>query len=52
LGVSRGAEEQTDLPLQQIARRCGFGTPESLRRGFIATLGVTPGAYRERFRVR
>jgi transcriptional regulator GlxA family with amidase domain len=48
--AARRKLEQTDLPLQQIARRCGFGTPESLRRGFIAALGVTPGAYRERFR--
>jgi len=50
LTAARQKLEQTDLPLQQIARRCGFGTPESLRRSFIASLGVTPGAYRERFR--
>jgi transcriptional regulator GlxA family with amidase domain len=50
LTAARRKLEQTDLPLQQIARRCGFGTPESLRRSFIAALGVTPGAYRERFR--
>jgi transcriptional regulator GlxA family with amidase domain len=50
--AARRKLEQTDLPLQQVARRCGFGTPESLRRGFIAALGVTPGAYRERFRAR
>jgi len=48
--AARRKLEQTDLPLLQIARRCGFGTPESLRRSFIAALGVTPGAYRERFR--
>ncbi|TLZ57009.1 MAG: helix-turn-helix domain-containing protein [Gammaproteobacteria bacterium] len=50
LTAARQKLEQTDLPLQQVARRCGFGTPESLRRSFIASLGVTPGAYRERFR--
>jgi len=48
--AARRKLEQTDLTLQQVARRCGFGTPESLRRTFIAALGVTPGAYRERFR--
>lgn len=42
--------EQTDLTLQQVARRCGFGTAETLRRSFISALGVTPGAYRDRFR--
>lgn len=50
--AARRKLEQTDLTLQQVARRCGFGTPESLRRTFIAALGVTPGAYRERFRAR
>ena len=50
--AARRKLEQTDLTLQQVARRCGFGTPESLRRGFIAALGVTPGAYRQRFRAR
>jgi transcriptional regulator GlxA family with amidase domain len=50
--AARRKLEQTDLTLQQVARRCGFGTPESLRRTFTAALGVTPGAYRERFRAR
>jgi transcriptional regulator GlxA family with amidase domain len=50
LNAARRQLEQTNLPLGQIARRCGLGTPETLRRTFIATLGVAPGAYRERFR--
>ena len=50
LNAARRKLEQTDLPLGQIARRCGLGTPETLRRSFISALGVTPGAYRERFR--
>src|SRR5215469_14436801 len=50
--AARRKLEQTDLTLQQVARRCGFGTPESLRRSFLAALGVSPGAYRERFRAR
>jgi transcriptional regulator GlxA family with amidase domain len=50
LNAARRKLEQTDLPLGQIARRCGLGTPETLRRSFISALGVTPGAYRDRFR--
>jgi transcriptional regulator GlxA family with amidase domain len=50
LNAARRKLEQTSLPLEQIARRCGFGAPETLRRSFVAGLGVTPGAYRERFR--
>jgi transcriptional regulator GlxA family with amidase domain len=48
--AARRKLEQTDLPLEKIARGCGFGTAETLRRSFIDALGVTPGAYRERFR--
>lgn len=33
-----------------IARRCGFGTGESLRRAFHRRLGVAPSEYRSRFR--
>jgi transcriptional regulator GlxA family with amidase domain len=32
------------------ARVAGFGSPESLRRVFVDRLGVSPKAYRERFR--
>jgi transcriptional regulator GlxA family with amidase domain len=50
LTAARRRLEESDMPLEQVARRCGFGSGESLRRSFIAALGVTPGAYRERFR--
>ncbi|MFR0359407.1 GlxA family transcriptional regulator [Streptomyces sediminimaris] len=33
-----------------VARRTGFGSSESLRRAFVRHLGVTPGAFRTRFR--
>ncbi|GGK90834.1 GlxA family transcriptional regulator [Nocardia jinanensis] len=36
--------------VEQIARRCGFGTAESLRRAFHRRLGVAPSDYRDRFR--
>jgi transcriptional regulator GlxA family with amidase domain len=34
----------------ETARLAGFGSAESLRRVFVDHLGVTPKAYRERFR--
>ncbi|MER5516358.1 DJ-1/PfpI family protein [Streptomyces sp. NPDC002763] len=37
-------------PMATVARRTGFGSPESLRRAFTRSLGITPGTYRARFR--
>lgn len=37
-------------PLDVVARRSGFGSEETLRRAFQRRLGVSPGAYRARFR--
>jgi transcriptional regulator GlxA family with amidase domain len=34
----------------ESARRAGFGSPETLRRVFISHLGLSPKAYRDRFR--
>ncbi|MFI2486639.1 GlxA family transcriptional regulator [Promicromonospora kroppenstedtii] len=42
--------ETTALPVEQVARRCGFGTAQSLRAHVTAALGVTPSAYRRTFR--
>ncbi|HTK62126.1 MAG TPA: GlxA family transcriptional regulator [Pseudonocardia sp.] len=33
-----------------VARRAGFGSPETMRRIFRRNLGVSPGGYRSRFR--
>ncbi|WP_233211358.1 GlxA family transcriptional regulator, partial [Mycobacterium sp. shizuoka-1] len=33
-----------------VARRAGFGTPDTMRRTFRRNLGVSPGVYRNRFR--
>jgi transcriptional regulator GlxA family with amidase domain len=41
--------ETTDLQLDQVAARCGFGTVETLRRSFARRLRVSPSDYRERF---
>ncbi|MET8729752.1 GlxA family transcriptional regulator [Streptomyces parvus] len=37
-------------PVEAIARYCGFGTSETLRRTFHRHLGVAPSDYRARFR--
>ncbi|WP_317441141.1 helix-turn-helix domain-containing protein [Streptomyces collinus] len=42
--------EGGDDPMAAVARRTGFGSPESLRRASTRNLGITPGAYRARFR--
>ncbi|MGW3247891.1 GlxA family transcriptional regulator [Streptomyces sp. NPDC001070] len=42
--------ETGDDPMAVVARRTGFGSPESLRRAFMRHLGVTPGAFRASFR--
>jgi transcriptional regulator GlxA family with amidase domain len=41
--------ETTELQLEEIARRCGFGTVETLRRVFTRRLRVAPTDYRRRF---
>jgi transcriptional regulator GlxA family with amidase domain len=43
--------ETTDQQLEQIARNCGFGTVETLRRTFARRLGTSPSDYRARFNV-
>jgi transcriptional regulator GlxA family with amidase domain len=47
--AARRLLEDTTDGLQEISFACGLGTPESLRRAFLRTLGVPPHAYRERF---
>jgi transcriptional regulator GlxA family with amidase domain len=42
--------ETTDLSVERIARRCGLGTAENLRRHVRGVLGVNPGSYRRAFR--
>ncbi len=39
----------TDLPVKDIARRCGFGSEETMRRSFLRLLDTNPQAYRARF---
>ncbi len=49
LDEARRQIEDTDIPTQAVAKRCGFGTVHSLRRAFVHHLGVTPQQYRARF---
>lgn len=39
----------TALSLKQVARRCGFGSEQTLRRSFLRHFGIAPSEYRERF---
>jgi transcriptional regulator GlxA family with amidase domain len=43
--------ERTELPVDEVARRAGFGTTAILRRHFGRDVGTTPTAYRRRFAV-
>ncbi len=47
---ARSLLETTDLPVDEIARRAGFGTAVSLRQHLHAAVGVAPLAYRRTFR--
>lgn len=48
--AARRRLEEGNLMVSQVSRRCGFGSEESMRRTFIAALGVSPRDYRDRFR--
>ena len=42
--------EATDLPVEQIAHRCGFSSAAGLRVHFQRTVGASPMQYRRAFR--
>jgi len=48
--VARRQLEETDASVEHIARGCGFGTAETMRRSFLRGLRVSPTEYRSRFR--
>jgi transcriptional regulator GlxA family with amidase domain len=48
--AARRALAAGDDPVEVVARRCGFGTAETLRRAFHRHLNVAPSDYRDRFR--
>lgn len=47
--TARRLLEESSETLDAICGLSGLGTPESMRRAFLRTLGVPPGQYRERF---
>lgn len=49
LEVARDLLEQTTGSLDVVARRCGLGSAETLRRVMARHVGVSPEAYRRRF---
>jgi transcriptional regulator GlxA family with amidase domain len=42
--------ETSDSPVEAVARQCGFGTVETMRRAFARRMNVSPSDYRGRFR--
>jgi len=44
--------EQSDLGVDEVARRSGFGAPTTLRHHFSLRMGTSPQAYRRTFRGR
>ena len=46
---ARIALESTGTPVEDVARKAGFGTVETMRRAFHRRLGVGPAEYRVRF---
>ena len=49
---ARAELERGALAVDVVARRCGFGTVETMRRAFRRRLAVSPNEYRQRFRTR
>jgi transcriptional regulator GlxA family with amidase domain len=48
--AARELLEGTTTPVDVVADRCGFGSPETMRRAFLRVLSVGPAEYRMRFR--
>ncbi|MFL5284375.1 MAG: GlxA family transcriptional regulator [Rhodopila sp.] len=49
--AARQALGETNHPLKRVARNCGFGSEETMRRSFMRVLAVPPQVYRQRFPV-
>jgi transcriptional regulator GlxA family with amidase domain len=49
--AARRELETSDVGLTSVARQCGFGSTETMRRAFHRRLGVAPDDYRRRFRI-
>jgi transcriptional regulator GlxA family with amidase domain len=49
LETARRMLEDSGRGVSQVARACGYGTAEAMRRAFLQSLGVPPASYRQRF---
>ena len=49
--AARRRLEESDVGVDAVARDCGFGSSETMRRSFMRALNVAPTDYRRRFRV-
>ncbi len=49
--AARRLLSESRLSIKRIARQCGFGSEETMRRSFLRLLAVTPQDYRARFSV-
>ncbi|KAA9166310.1 GlxA family transcriptional regulator [Amycolatopsis acidicola] len=49
LEAARRRLEDTRDSIEEVARACGYGTPEAMRRAFLRALDVGPAEYRRRF---
>jgi transcriptional regulator GlxA family with amidase domain len=47
--AARQLLSDTKVPIKRVARRCGFGTEETMRRSFVRLLSTSPRDYRTRF---
>ena len=50
VGAARLLLEDGDESVDEVARRCGFGSAAMLRQHFLKLVGTTPTAYRRTFR--
>jgi transcriptional regulator GlxA family with amidase domain len=48
--AARRLLSESRQPVKRIARHCGFGSEETMRRSFLRLLAVTPQDYRFWFR--
>lgn len=52
LDEARRLLESTDLPVDQVAAACGFGSTVTMRQSFAAAFDTSPSEYRRRFDAR
>jgi transcriptional regulator GlxA family with amidase domain len=48
--TARAMLDHGSATIEAVARRSGFGSPETMRRAFMRVIGIGPADYRDRFR--